>query len=86
MMTPEEIKKKVLEYDWRWWLGRQFGAFIQSLFIGGNSRSAMRRVGADVEWPVALFQERSWYESEKAYHEFDAELAREIPRRLELPG
>lgn len=74
-MTPEEIKQKVLEYgDWEFWLDRPFGAFLMSSWGIGQSREYMRRVGVNVEWPAIIFQNGSWYKSEKVWNEFSMQL------------
>ncbi len=78
-MTSQEIKKKVLGYkDWWFWAERPFGAFIMSLFVYGERREYMKRVGADVEWPVTLFQKGAFYRSEKVWDEFSKQVEKYI--------
>lgn len=82
-MTREELKKKALEYDWEEWLPRPFDAFMLSLFIGGNSRETMLKIGVNVEHPISLY-ENAWCESIKVYEEVNEEFRREIPRGLNI--
>lgn len=73
-MTPEEIKKKVLEFKWEFWFDRPFGAFLMSIFKGGQTREYMRKVGIDAEWPAILFQLGAWYKSNEVWDIFVKEL------------
>src|SRR3989344_5675395 len=75
-MTNQELKNKVLAYDWEHWLDRPFGAFLLSIFKGGQSRNYMRRVGVDAEWPATLFQNGSVYKSVAVWDAFAIELER----------
>lgn len=73
-MTKAEIKKKVLKFKWEFWLDRPFGAFLFSVFKGGQTREYMKRVGVDTEWVATLFQNGAWYKSEEVWDIFEAEL------------
>lgn len=74
-MTPEEIKKKVLEFDdWEFWFNRPFGAFYMSLLKGGQTREYMKRVGVDAEWPAMLFQNGEFYKSIKVWNIFEKDI------------
>ncbi|HEY4512811.1 MAG TPA: PEP-utilizing enzyme [Candidatus Paceibacterota bacterium] len=79
-MTPEQIKQKVLKYQWEPWIARPFGAFILSLFRGGSRKWMKKIVGMDVEWRASLFQRGQWYKSEKAWDEFEEDIAKEIKK------
>ena len=73
-MTKAEIKKKVLKFnDWEFWFDRPYGAFILSIF-GGQSRQGMLKFGVNAEWPAILFQNGSWYRSDKVWDIFELEL------------
>ncbi len=73
-MKLEEIKKKVLQFDWEFWFNRPFGAFLASCFKGGQTREYMKKVGVDAEWPATLFQNSAWYKSEGVWDIFEEEL------------
>ncbi|OHA17684.1 MAG: hypothetical protein A2664_03645 [Candidatus Taylorbacteria bacterium RIFCSPHIGHO2_01_FULL_46_22b] len=75
-MTPEEIKKKILEYKWEHWADRPFGAFMLSQFRGGSRREGMQKFGVGAEWPAMLFQKGVWYRSEEIWDLFVVELQR----------
>lgn len=84
-MTSEEIKEKVLEYDdWELFFERPFGAFILSLFMGGNSRQSMKKIGFDIEHPAVLFENGAWYLSNKVYELASADIKKEIPKGLSV--
>lgn len=73
-MTPEEIKKKVLEFKWEPWFDRPFGTFTMSVFMHGMTRKFMKKLGVDAEWPAILFQNGHWYKSEEVWDIFEKEL------------
>src|SRR3989344_3693455 len=77
-MTPEKIKEKVLQYKWEPWFDRPFGAFLMSLFQGGQTKDYMKKVGVDVEWPATLFQKGAFYKSEEVWDDFEKELQKFI--------
>jgi phosphohistidine swiveling domain-containing protein len=77
-MTEEELKNKVLSYEWDFWADRPFGAFIMSLFKDGQTREYIRRVGVDAEWPVMLFQKSSFYKSVEVWDIFADEVQKSI--------
>jgi phosphohistidine swiveling domain-containing protein len=77
-MTPLEIKKKVLEFEWELWVERPLGVFSISLFKKGQTRAYMKRFGVDAELPAMLFQNGQWYKSEKVWDIFEKELQKYV--------
>lgn len=69
-----DLKQKVLAYHWERWLERPFNAFVFSLFKGGNSRNAFKKLGIDAEYTIFFFQKGSWYRSESVTKPFAAEI------------
>jgi len=49
---------------------------------GGQSREYMLKAGVDVEWPAILFQNGSWYKSEKVWDIFEGELKKYGPDKV----
>ena len=84
-MTKQEIKKKVLQYnDWEIWLERPFGAFLLSLFTGGNSRRYMQKLGFDIEHEAMLFDHGAWYSSKNVYEKAVVDIKKEISNGLSV--
>ena len=84
IMTPQEIKKKVLKYKWEFWLERPFAAFYLSLFIGGNARKSMQKIGVDVEHRASLFDSGCWWQSDEVYKLAAKEIAALVPGGLSV--
>jgi len=63
----EDIKK-ILKLDWEKWLERPFYAFMISLFRGGSSTAAFKRIGLP-DWPGLdfIFADGRWYKSSQAF-------------------
>ncbi|TRZ54342.1 hypothetical protein D4Q76_02515 [archaeon] len=74
IMTPNEIKKKVLKYKWEWWAERPFRAFIMSLFQDGQKKEYLKKIGVNAEWPALLFQKGAFYKSEDVWNKFAVRL------------
>ncbi len=83
-MTPEQIKEKMLSFKWERWLERSFGGFILSLFIGGNSRSAMKRIGVDSEHVASLYEEVAWHQSDDVYKLAAVDIKKEVSKGFSI--
>jgi hypothetical protein len=83
-LTKEELKNRVLEYDWEPWIFREYDAFVLSLFIGGNSRESMLRLGFDIEHSATLSENNEWFQSKKVYEEALADIQREVKNGLSI--
>jgi phosphoenolpyruvate synthase/pyruvate phosphate dikinase len=60
---------KALKFDWEPWLKRDFFAFIMSIFNGGTSKAAFRKIGLP-GWEMIsfMFNGGEWYWSEDVYN------------------
>ncbi len=70
-MTPDQIKKELNQYQWNQWIKRDFGAFMMSLF---TQDSDFKKIGIDIEMIGFVFQNGSYYSSNKVFKKLSLDL------------
>lgn len=60
-MTPEQVKKKIMEYKWEVWLYRPYGFLPTYLMMKACARSEFLKEGIDGEFPASVFDSYYWY-------------------------
>lgn len=66
-MNFEQAKQKILKYHWEPWLQRPWYGFLISTFVGGNTKSAFKKIGLKGWECDILFTNNEWYKSKKAF-------------------
>src|SRR3989339_309056 len=60
-MTPEQVKKKIMEYKWEAWMYRPYGFLVTYPMMKACTRAEFLREGIEGEFPASVFDSYYWY-------------------------